>query len=150
LGVLGGVHRSRTIPRLDADRRRFLRIAAAELVVMGGTVALAVGLSRTPTPVPEDPEMPSTAFALLGFEVPPPPTPLRLITETQVDGYWLAFALLAGALYATGLRVLARRGDRWPVGRSVSWFAGLAVIVVLTCTGVGTYAMVMFSVHMIQ
>lgn len=151
LGALGWLHRSRTLPRLETDRRLFVRIAAVEVAVMSATFGLAVALSRTRTPVPEDPPgEPSTAFALLGFELPPPPTPLRLLTEVYVDGYWLAFALLAGALYATGVRVLARRGDRWPVSRTVSWFAGLAVIVLTTNTGVGTYAMITFSVHMVQ
>ena len=62
LGVLGGFgwwHRRRTVAaqvtrrargRAARGARLFLSVAGAELVVMASTVALAVGLSRTPTP----------------------------------------------------------------------------------------------------
>ncbi|MQA81214.1 MAG: hypothetical protein GEV10_22470 [Streptosporangiales bacterium] len=151
LVTAGWLHRSRTAPRLDTTRRPFVRLAAAEVAVMCAAVGLAVGLSRTPTPVPDEPEtMPTTAEAILGFPMPPAPTPWRLVSEAYLDGFWLTFVLLAGALYLTGLRVLARRGDRWPVGRTVAWFGGLAAVLVLTSGGVGKYAMVLFSLHMVQ
>jgi putative copper resistance protein D len=51
LGGLGYLHRRRTIAAV-ADRRprSFLVLAAVEIVLMAGTAALAVGLSRTPPP----------------------------------------------------------------------------------------------------
>ncbi|MQA04804.1 MAG: copper resistance protein CopD [Streptosporangiales bacterium] len=151
LGALGWWHRARTLPRLATSRRPFVRLAAVELAVMGATVGLAVGISRSVPPVPDDGSGTiSVAESIHGFPPPPPFQPWRLVTEIYPDGYWLTFALVAGALYATGLRVLRARGDAWPVGRTVSWYAGLLVIVVLTCTGVGKYAAVLFSVHMVQ
>ena len=52
LGVLGYGHRKRTLPAAAAgDRRAFIRLAAAELVVMGIAIGLAVALSKSPPPV---------------------------------------------------------------------------------------------------
>jgi putative copper resistance protein D len=52
LGCFGFWQRARVVPKLAAGTsaaRAFVSVAAAELVVMAATVALAVGLSRTPT-----------------------------------------------------------------------------------------------------
>ncbi|MEU6285488.1 cytochrome c oxidase assembly protein [Streptomyces sp. NPDC047028] len=56
------------------------------------------------------------------------------------------------ALVAYGLAVwrLWRRGDSWPLARSVLWAAGVVSVAAVTCTGVGGYGMEMFSVHMVQ
>jgi putative copper export protein len=54
LGYFGWRHRRRTMPALAAGRvgsgRAFLRLAAAEVVVMAATIALGVALSQNPTP----------------------------------------------------------------------------------------------------
>ncbi|HEX6469142.1 MAG TPA: CopD family protein [Streptosporangiaceae bacterium] len=54
LGYFGWRHRRRTVPALAAGRtgaaRAFLRLAAAEVVVMAATIALGVALSQNPTP----------------------------------------------------------------------------------------------------
>jgi putative copper resistance protein D len=52
LGVFGRRHRRRIVPALAGRRanRAFLRLAAAEVVVMAATVALGVALSQAPTP----------------------------------------------------------------------------------------------------
>ena len=95
--------------------RLFLTVAGAELVVMASAVALAVGLSRTPTPA-GDAEQTSVAAALLGFPLPAKPTWSRVAFGWAPDGFALAFLVLAVALYAAGVLALRRRGDRWPVG----------------------------------
>ncbi|NHA01093.1 cytochrome c oxidase assembly protein [Nocardioides sp. W3-2-3] len=43
---------------------------------------------------------------------------------------------------------LRRRGDRWPLGRSIAFALGLVVVAYATFGGLGTYARVMFSAHM--
>jgi putative copper resistance protein D len=45
---------------------------------------------------------------------------------------------------------LRRRGDAWPIGRTISRAAGLVSIVAVTMTGIATYSPVLFSMHMIQ
>ena len=116
---------------------------------MAATVALAVGLSRTPTPVGDEAQ-PSPAGELLGFPLPGPPTAARMLFGWVPDGFALTFLVLAAGLYATGVLALRRRGDRWPVGRSIAWTLGLAVFAWATVGGLGLYSHVLFSAHMIS
>ena len=155
LGVLGGFgwwHRRHTVAAVAgggrSSVRQFVSVAAAELVVMAATVALAVGLSRTPTPVGDETQ-PSPAAELLGFPLPGPPTAARLLFGWVPDGFALTFLVLAAGLYATGVLALRRRGDRWPVGRSIAWTLGLAVFAWATVGGLGLYSHVLFSAHMV-
>jgi putative membrane protein len=58
--------------------------------------------------------------------------------------------LLALAAYLLAVRRLRRRGDRWPITRTLLWTAGVISGALVTCTGVGGYGMELFSVHMVQ
>src|SRR4030095_6348551 len=82
---------------------------------------------------------------------PPPLTPTRLLTEwTWVWSMALGIAI-AAALYIAGLVVLRRRGDRWPVPRSISFLlGGLGSIGFATMSALGTYDTVLFSIHIVQ
>lgn len=53
-------------------------------------------------------------------------------------------------LYVLGVRALRRRGDGWPVGRSIAWGAGMAAFYVATSSGLATYDTTLVSVHMVQ
>lgn len=155
LVAAGARHRARTIPLFGTDRRAFARLAAAELLLMSATIGLAVALARTPTPVPLD-EGPDPAVDLavlrsvIGFDPPPPGSVLNYLTQYSVDGFFLTGVVVAGLLYAIGLQVLRRRGDAWPVGRSVVWYLGLAVVLYATCGGLGAYSHLLFSAHMVS
>jgi putative membrane protein len=61
---------------------------------------------------------------------------------------WLAVLLAVG--YGGGLWRLHRRGVRWPVVRTVSWLAGCASLLYVTASGLQSYGMVLFSLHMVQ
>jgi cytochrome c oxidase assembly factor CtaG len=112
-------------------------------------VALAAGLSRTPTPVGTETQDP--VVRLIGFPMPPEPTVGRLFTEIRPDVLFLTFVVLAGWLYLRGVWRLWRGGGTpWPVGRTVCFLLGLAVIVLATSSGLGSYGRVLFSVHMAQ
>jgi putative copper resistance protein D len=156
LGCFGWWHRQRTVSRIGsapageraAAGRLFLSVAAAELVVMASTVALAVGLSRTPTPAGDETQ-PSAAADLIGFPLPGAPTFTRVAFGFVPDGFAIGFVVLAAALYGTGVLALRRRGDRWPVGRTIAWAAGLAVFAWATAGGLGLYSHVLFSAHMV-
>ncbi|GGS40218.1 hypothetical protein IX27_19695 [Streptomyces sp. JS01] len=153
LGAAGWWHRKRTMPLLAAGRRRgFVRLATGELLIMAAAMGLAVGLSRTPAPGTQDAAL-SPAEELLGFAMPPalgdfPWTPL--FTQWDFDPLFAFGTATAALLYVAGVRKLHARGDRWPVGRTVAWFAGLAVTVLATMSGLAVYGKVLFSVHMGQ
>ncbi|MFD6330875.1 cytochrome c oxidase assembly protein [Streptomyces niveus] len=154
LGVLGRWHRQRVLPTVGdgGSRRHFVRLAAGELLLMAAAMGLATALSRTPPPGAQTSSL-SPAEELLGFPMPPPLgdfpwTPL--FTQWHFDPLF-AFGTAAAALaYLTGVRKLRARGDRWPLGRTIAWLAGLAVTVLATMSGLAVYGKVMFSVHMGQ
>ncbi|WP_405620410.1 cytochrome c oxidase assembly protein [Streptomyces sp. NBC_00076] len=156
LAVLGGIgwwHRRRTLPLLKDGRwRGFVRLAAGELLLMATAVGLAVGLSRTPAPDADGAPL-SPTEELLGFAMPPPLgdfpwTPL--FTRWHFDPLFAFGTAAAALLYLAGVRKLRARGDKWPVGRTVSWLLGLAVTVLATMSGLAVYGKVLFSVHMGQ
>ncbi len=133
LGVAGWVHRRQTLRALPERPVHFIRLAAAEIVVMGATVGIAVGLSRTPPPsaaVPVDP-----LDVLLGFPAPPPLTAQRYLTEFYPSVLWLTLAIGLAALYLVGVVRLRRRSVAWPVGRSIAWVAGCAASRCSGCSG---------------
>ena len=53
--------------------------------------------------------------------------------------------------YLFGVRRLRRRGDRWPVGRTVSFVGlGLGTVLVATTSGLAAYDNDLFAAHMVQ
>ncbi|GII83838.1 copper resistance protein D [Sphaerisporangium siamense] len=150
LGVLGWWHRRRTLPELSAGRPgAFVRLAGAEGLVMLLAVGLAVALSRTaPPPLLDQPL--DRAFELLGYVVPPPVSVANLASLWWFDLFFGVIAAVLAGLYGAGVVRLARRGDRWPVGRTISWGVGVLLLVLVTQSGVARYAPVLFSVHMAE
>jgi putative copper resistance protein D len=117
---------------------------------MVSVIGVAVALSRTPTPLDPKQVPMSPAAEILGFDIPPAPGLGRFATEWRIDTL-IALTLVAMAvLYARGVILLHRRGDTWPVGRTISWAFGLAVISIATLSGLSTYGLLLFSVHMTQ
>jgi putative copper resistance protein D len=53
------------------------------------------------------------------------------------------------ALYIRGVVALSRRGDKWPVGRTISFAIGISLIDYATSGGLGLYAHFSFQYHMI-
>ncbi|TDD61112.1 cytochrome c oxidase assembly protein [Kribbella antibiotica] len=63
---------------------------------------------------------------------------------------WLLFiAVLAGG-YFLAVLALRQRQVRWPIGRTIAWYAGLLGLLAITCTGLAELGMMLFSIHMIQ
>ncbi len=143
LGVLGYLQRRRIVQQGSG----FLRLALTELFIMSATVGLAVALSRTPTPVGND-VLKTPIEELIGGPMPAAPTVLRLMWGWSGNGVGLAIVCLGTALYLRGVWVMRRRGDAWPVGRTVSWLLGMVIIAWATFGGLGVYSHVLFSAHM--
>ncbi|QDQ10165.1 cytochrome c oxidase assembly protein [Streptomyces spectabilis] len=85
-----------------------------------------------------------------GMNMDLPPFTLARGLEISVEPFFLISCLVALGLYAWGVTRLVRRGDKWPVGRTVSFVVGVLTILLVMCTKLNDYGMVLFSVHMVQ
>ncbi len=151
LGAFGALHRRRSIAALDADpgdRGAFIRFGIAEVVVFAVTFGLAVGLARTPPPARNTSEL-SIQQVELGYNLPGAPTLSSLLTTWRVDLLLGTAAVALCAVYLRGVIRLRRRGDDWPIGRTISWVIGTVLLLFTTSSGLGAYSMGMFSIHMI-
>ncbi|MGH3764700.1 MAG: cytochrome c oxidase assembly protein [Pseudonocardiaceae bacterium] len=148
LGVIGWQHRRGAVAAVAErdDRRAVLRLGSVELLVMFATIGLAVALSRTTAPGGIAAQ-PSCTEVFLGYNLNGPPTPARLLLHWRPDLVFGGAALVLAGVYLAGVRRLWRRGDGWPVGRTVAWLGGCAIILLATSSGLGRYSMAMFSVH---
>ncbi|SEL92122.1 putative copper resistance protein D [Streptacidiphilus jiangxiensis] len=86
----------------------------------------------------------------MGHELAPFTFGRALAFHPSVDWAFLALATLLLVGYVGGCVRLWRRGDKWPVGRLIAWVLGLATMVMVTCTGLAQYGMVLLSAHMMQ
>lgn len=151
LGMLGWAHRRHTLPQIEAERpRAFTRLASVEGAIMAATIGVAVGLGSTAPPPSGATTAPSPAEVLLGFPMPPRPTASAVLTDWRLDLLVLTVLAFAAVTYAWAVVRLSRRGDRWPVGRTIAWYAGLAVITFGTLSGLAVYGRTAFSLHMSQ
>jgi cytochrome c oxidase assembly factor CtaG/putative copper export protein len=151
LGGIGAAHRARTLPALRAGHRlAFARLAAGELVVFAATFGLAVALSRSPTPTGLSASDNDPVVDILGFGMPPAPTTVRMIVDVLPDMYFLGITVVGIGAYLVGVQRMRRAGHSWPLGRTVSWVAGMLVLGAVTNLGIARYAYVLFSVHMAQ
>ncbi|MEU9761467.1 cytochrome c oxidase assembly protein [Streptomyces sp. NPDC047985] len=85
-----------------------------------------------------------------GMNMDLPPFTLERGLQFSPDAFFLIGCLLALGLYGYGVLRLRRRGDAWPVGRTVFFFVGVLSVALVMCTKLNDYGMVMFSVHMVQ
>lgn len=85
-----------------------------------------------------------------GMTMDLPPFTLGRGLAWSADPFFLVACLLGLALYGWGVARLVRRGDKWPVGRTVAFVAGVLSVALMMCTKLNDYGMVMFSVHMVQ
>ena len=120
----------------------------------GCVAALAVLAALSLTAVQTAPLLLSTKptiwDVLLGYSLPGPPTPERLLTLWRFDTFLGVAAVALAGLYTYGVLKLRGRGDSWPTGRTASWLAGCAALLLATSSGVRSYGSAMFSMHMVE
>ncbi|APE20242.1 MULTISPECIES: cytochrome c oxidase assembly protein [Streptomyces] len=85
-----------------------------------------------------------------GMTMDLPPFTLGRGLEFSPDLFFLIGCLAGLGLYGWGVARLRRRGDAWPVSRTVFFTVGVLTIALVMCTKLNDYGMVMFSVHMVQ
>ncbi|MFD5214239.1 cytochrome c oxidase assembly protein [Microbacterium sp. NPDC058345] len=152
LGLFGAWYRRRLIPHLSGERqkRSFFRLILGELLLMGLASGAAAALARTPPPVGEEPPAVQTPAQRLTREVLPPELSLdRWFTSIDIDVLWLVAVGFGVVFYIAGVLRLHRRGDRWPIQRTVFWMLGMALLLWVTCGPLNRYQEYLFSVHML-
>jgi putative copper resistance protein D len=148
LGVIGFVHRRRTLPAIArGERRPLIRLAVVEVLIMAATVGVASALARTATPPPTG-AAPSNLELALGFPLNGPPTVGALLFDWRFDWLLGTASIVAAVLYLIGVRRLHRQHVPWPPGRTTAWLAGCALLLVATSSGLARYAAAQFSMHM--
>lgn len=155
LGAAGVLHRTRTLATLrretvpaSARRGAFWRLAAGELVVMGVALGVAAALASSSPPDRDLASSSSAAVALTGYPLPAPLQASSWVSAWRLDLLWTSVAVLLLGLYLTGAARLRRRGDSWPVLRTMSWTFGCVVLVWVTSGAPSIYGRVLFSAHM--
>ena len=152
IGALGAWYRRGIIARLGtaAASRLFWSLILLELVFMGIASGAAAALARTPPPVDLTlPEQQTPAQVLTGARLPPELTIDRWFTMWDIDLLWLLFAAFALFFYLAGVWRLHRRGDAWPVYRTVLWIFGLLLLAWVTSGPINAYQDYLFSLHMV-
>ncbi len=75
----------------------------------------------------------------------------RLFSEWSLEPVPFIITVWVAGLYLLGVRALRRRGDRWPVARTVSFVGlGMGTFLFATSSGLGAYDQTLLSVHMVQ
>ncbi|MBC7725206.1 MAG: bifunctional copper resistance protein CopD/cytochrome c oxidase assembly protein [Burkholderiaceae bacterium] len=162
LGVFGAVQRRFLIKRMvravgrgtvvvteTAHSRYFWWLIAAELGFMGIASGVAAALARTDPLVPQVVITTTPAYILTGEALPPELTIARYFTEWKFDVIWVLVVAFLAFFYLAGVWRLHRRGDKWPIHRTVLWLAGLALLFSVTNGGLNVYEKYLFSVHML-
>jgi cytochrome c oxidase assembly factor CtaG/putative copper export protein len=150
LGVVGWRQRRTGVVALQTDpssRGSLIRLALIEALLFGLTFGVAVGLGRTPPP-PLPIGVPSISEVKIGYDFAGPPTPVRVLFDWRFDLIFGSAAIVLAVLYLAGVRRLRRRGDAWPMGRTVAWLLGCAALLFVSSSGLGRYMPAMFSMHM--
>ncbi len=151
LVLVAAAIRKRLVPRLDSERRRaaFLRVMALEISLIIIAFGLGVALAVSPYPRVES-LLPTYGESLLGYPYPDAPTAASVIFGFQLEPLFLVACLVAAGLYLAGVITLRQRGDKWPIGRTLSWLLGISLVIWTTNAGISLYAQVSVGLHMVQ
>ena len=148
LVALGYLHRKNLEKKDSINWAGFAKLLTTEAIIMVVTVAMGSWLSSTGSPDRPGLESYDAALSIVGLSTPPKPTLSRILWSYEPDALMIGILITMVALYVKGVMVLTKRGDKWPVGRTVSFAIGIAVIDFATSGGLGLYAHFSFSYHM--
>jgi putative copper resistance protein D len=135
---MGYLHRKNLSLREKIDWRALTRLITAEVALMAGVTAIGIWLSVNASP-----------DRVIDPVIPAAPTFTRILWAYDPDVFFIGVLVLAVALYIKGVIILKKRGDAWPVGRTVAFALGISAIDFATSGGLGVYAMYSFEYHMI-
>jgi len=139
----GALHRRWII---KSDFPSVFRLISGEIVIMFVTVFVGSWLSTVAPPTREIKS--SQALLITGIQMPPAPTFSNVLLAYDADGLMLGLLIIAVALYIKGVVILRKRGDTWPVGRTIAFALGISMVDFATSGGLGVYSHFAFSNHM--
>ena len=147
--AIGYLHRKNLTKLSEIKGPKFLQLILAEVVIMVVTLAIGSRLASTQPPVREIGLVEDRALSIIGINTTQPPTLSRILFGYEPDALMIGLLVIAVALYIKGVMVLTKRGDKWPVGRTISFAIGISTVDFATSGGLGLYAHFSFSWHMI-
>ena len=147
--AIGYLHRKNLKNLTEIKGSRFIKLVLAEVVIMVFTLVIGSRLASSQPPERESGLAVDRALSIVGIKTPQPPTLSRLLFGYEPDALMIGLLVLAVALYIKGVMVLTKRGDKWPVGRTISFAIGISTVDFATSGGLGLYAHFSFSWHMI-
>jgi len=145
----GYLNRRQLKGSLKLDGKQLGRLLSVEVLIMTITTFVGAKLSTMQPPLRAESSVLDPGLAVAGIATPPPPNLWRLISLYDPDALMIGVLITAVALYIRGVIILTRRGDKWPVGRTVAFALGISAIDYATSGGLGVYAKFSFEYHMI-
>lgn len=146
---IGYKHRNYLAAKPSVNWSAMTRLISVEAGIMTFVTLLGSWLSSNQPPVRGGAQEFNAALAITGLNMPEAPTFSRILFEYNPDVLMIGLLVLAVALYIKGVVVLTRRGDKWPVGRTISFALGISAIDFATSGGLGVYSYFAFSWHMV-
>jgi len=126
--------------------RSLTRQLSIEGVLFVITMSMGIALGQS---APPQAESDAVIHPILGSPMPQSPNFSRLLLGYEPNGLFLAFLVLLVALYIRGVVALTRRGDKWPINRTIFFALGISVADFAVNGGLGVYSHVTFSFHMV-
>jgi putative copper resistance protein D len=146
--LIGYLHRKTLSNKDSINWVAFARLISVEALIMLVTVLMGTWLSTNSSPDRPGVQEFNPALAIVGIPTPPPPTWSRILLSYEPNALMIGILTLMVALYIKGVVVLAKRGDKWPVGRTIAFALGITATDFATSGGLGLYAQFSFSYHM--
>ena len=147
--VIAYLHRRNMKKLSELKGSKFLQLILAEIVIMVFTLVIGSRLASSQPPERESGLAVDRALSIVGVKMPQPPTLSRILLGYEPDALMIGLLVIAVALYIKGVMVLTKRGDKWPVGRTISFAIGISAVDFATSGGLGLYAHFSFSWHMV-
>lgn len=145
----GYLNRRQLKGSLKLNGKQLSRLISVEVLIMAVTTFVGSKLSTMQPPLRAETSVLDPGLAVAGIATPPPPNLWRLISLYDPDALMIGVLVTAVALYIRGVIILTRRGDKWPVGRTIAFALGISAIDYATSGGLGVYAKFSFEYHMI-
>jgi cytochrome c oxidase assembly factor CtaG len=147
---IGYLHRKTLSNKDSINWVGFAKLLSVEAAIMVITVVMGTWLSTSSSPDRPGVQEFSPALSIVGIPTPPEPTLSRVLFSYEPNALMIGVLTLMVALYIKGVVVLTKRGDKWPVGRTIAFALGIAATDFATSGGLGLYAQFSFSYHMMS